>query len=59
MPAEPGPITAAPCDGTGAIDRATGLCRGCFRTLDEIADWGGASDGEKRAILRAIEQRRR
>jgi predicted Fe-S protein YdhL (DUF1289 family) len=35
-----------------------GLCRGCYRTLDEIVDWAGADDRTKRMILAAVEQRR-
>lgn len=35
-----------------------GLCAGCFRTLDEIARWAGASDADKRLILAAVAQRR-
>ncbi len=29
----------SPCIGVCAIDDATDLCQGCFRTLDEIQDW--------------------
>lgn len=35
-----------------------GLCVGCLRTLDEIARWGGANEGEQRAILAAVAERR-
>lgn len=34
-----------------------GYCEGCFRTLDEIADWAGRSEDDKRAIWRALPQR--
>jgi predicted Fe-S protein YdhL (DUF1289 family) len=40
------------------MDAVTGLCEGCFRTLDEIARWGGAGEDEKRAILEFIAKRR-
>ncbi|MGH8799774.1 MAG: DUF1289 domain-containing protein, partial [Casimicrobiaceae bacterium] len=30
---------ASPCTSVCTIDRPTGLCAGCFRTLDEIAGW--------------------
>jgi len=36
----------------------TGLCEGCFRTLDEIAGWSRADDDGKRRILSAIATRR-
>jgi predicted Fe-S protein YdhL (DUF1289 family) len=34
------------------------LCEGCFRTLDEIAEWGAASDQRRREILAALAGRR-
>ena len=40
------------------MDAQTGLCEGCLRTLDEIADWGGMPDAGRRAVLGAIESRR-
>lgn len=49
---------ASPCINVCRMDETSGLCAGCFRTLDEIAAWGGASDEEKRAILLAVAQRR-
>ncbi|PKP76129.1 MAG: DUF1289 domain-containing protein [Alphaproteobacteria bacterium HGW-Alphaproteobacteria-3] len=33
------------------------LCRGCGRTLKEIAGWGAMSDGERDAVLRALPER--
>jgi predicted Fe-S protein YdhL (DUF1289 family) len=36
-----------------------GLCRGCLRTLDEIAGWLDFSASEKLAVLQRIEERRR
>lgn len=40
----------SPCVSVCRMDARSGLCEGCFRTLDEIAEWSGASDDEKRAI---------
>jgi predicted Fe-S protein YdhL (DUF1289 family) len=36
-----------------------GLCRGCMRTLDEIAGWLDLSAAEKLAVLERLEERRR
>lgn len=47
----------SPCNRTCTIDPLNGLCRGCARTLDEIAAWPHASIPEKHAILQAIAQR--
>jgi hypothetical protein len=44
-------MIASPCVGVCALDAATGLCRGCARTRDEVARWSAASDTERRAIL--------
>jgi 2-hydroxychromene-2-carboxylate isomerase len=33
------------------LDSARGVCRGCGRTLDEIARWGGMSDAERDEIM--------
>ena len=49
---------ASPCINVCQMDAASGLCRGCFRTLDEIAGWSRASDGEKLRILTAVATRR-
>ncbi|HEU4620686.1 MAG TPA: DUF1289 domain-containing protein [Burkholderiaceae bacterium] len=40
----------SPCMSVCQIDPASGWCRGCFRTLDEIADWSVLDADEKRAI---------
>jgi predicted Fe-S protein YdhL (DUF1289 family) len=40
------------------MDDASGLCAGCFRTLDEIAAWSRLSDDERRAVLAALPSRR-
>ena len=37
----------SPCISVCTIDPHSGLCEGCQRTLDEIATWGGMSDGER------------
>ncbi|MFC4193398.1 DUF1289 domain-containing protein [Novosphingobium lubricantis] len=47
----------SPCTGICTIDTASRLCRGCARTLDEIAAWPGASAARKHAILAAVAQR--
>jgi predicted Fe-S protein YdhL (DUF1289 family) len=41
------------------MDPATRMCRGCFRTVEEIRAWYEASAAEKRAILARLEARRR
>ncbi|HLX29328.1 MAG TPA: DUF1289 domain-containing protein [Casimicrobiaceae bacterium] len=50
---------ASPCISVCRIDDATGLCVGCFRTLDEIAAWGALDDEARRVVWRAIAVRRK
>ena len=48
----------SPCTKVCEIARRSGLCRGCARTIDEIAGWASAPDGEKRRILAELPKRR-
>ena len=41
------------------MDPQSGLCRGCLRTLDEIARWGAMSDAEREAVMRELPSRQR
>lgn len=34
------------------------ICLGCFRTVEDITDWGEASDDERMTILKEAQQRR-
>ncbi len=49
----------SPCISVCAMEIRTGLCRGCLRTLDEIAAWSTLDDAGKRAVWARIEQRAR
>ncbi|WP_206049403.1 DUF1289 domain-containing protein [Novosphingobium sp. PC22D] len=48
----------SPCTGVCRIATETGWCRGCLRTLEEIADWPMLRAPEKRALLARLERRR-
>ena len=48
----------SPCTGVCELDPASGFCRGCLRTLQEIARWGGLSLGERRTVKSALAERR-
>jgi predicted Fe-S protein YdhL (DUF1289 family) len=52
------PEVASPCIQVCQMDPGTGLCRGCLRSLQEIADWLEMTPQEKRATLDRIERRR-
>ena len=55
LPAE-GPVPS-PCICVCTMDAVTGLCIGCYRTLDEIAGWSGMDDAQKRAVWLRLAQR--
>jgi predicted Fe-S protein YdhL (DUF1289 family) len=46
-----------PCINVCKMDPQTGLCEGCYRTIDEIIQWSTASNDTKRAIWQEIRRR--
>lgn len=47
----------SPCVRQCRIDKGTGLCEGCRRTLPEIARWSSMGDDEKRVVLSSLSAR--
>ena len=41
-----------------AVDGASGLCLGCFRSLTEIAGWRTLSEAKRAAIMAELPSRR-
>jgi predicted Fe-S protein YdhL (DUF1289 family) len=56
-PATDGGKVPSPCVNICRMDPKTGLCEGCFRTIDEIAQWGTATEAMKRAVWGEIKRR--
>lgn len=48
----------SPCVSLCRIDAASGLCEGCWRSLDEIAAWSRMSDADKRQVWQTLALRR-
>jgi predicted Fe-S protein YdhL (DUF1289 family) len=48
----------SPCVSICRLDEKTGLCVGCFRTIDEIRDWMIMPPNERQTVLRQIDERR-
>jgi predicted Fe-S protein YdhL (DUF1289 family) len=48
----------SPCIQVCQIDPGSGLCRGCLRSLDEIASWPNLGAREKLAVLARLALRR-
>jgi uncharacterized protein len=55
--ASPALPVPSPCISVCRMDAPTGLCMGCWRTIDEIAGWSTLGDDAKREVWRLIEQR--
>ncbi|MBN8450750.1 MAG: DUF1289 domain-containing protein [Candidatus Accumulibacter sp.] len=49
---------ASPCINVCRMDAGTGLCLGCFRTIEEIAVWSRTSNDQRLKVLLAVERRR-
>lgn len=65
MPVEGGSATAkdlvtvdSPCVNICAISDKTGMCEGCYRTIDEIAAWGRMGADERRRIMSQLPARK-
>jgi predicted Fe-S protein YdhL (DUF1289 family) len=44
----------SPCIGICDVDLRTQVCKGCHRTLQEIAEWTTKSDDERQAIMERV-----
>ena len=47
----------SPCTSVCRMDRDSGLCQGCLRTLDEICQWSQATPEHKRVVWGRIADR--
>jgi len=47
----------SPCVKVCEIDARSGYCRGCYRTITEIARWTQFSARQKRKVWQLIERR--
>jgi predicted Fe-S protein YdhL (DUF1289 family) len=47
-----------PCINICTLDRASGLCLGCGRTIDEIARWSTMSEAERSRIMTELAARK-
>jgi predicted Fe-S protein YdhL (DUF1289 family) len=50
---------SSPCCRVCVVDPVSGLCKGCGRTLAEIARWGTMSEAERRAVMAGLDDRMR
>lgn len=47
----------SPCTNVCRIEKRSGFCEGCRRTVDEIIAWPTATNDQKRAILTSLPAR--
>jgi len=47
----------SPCINVCRMDPKTGLCEGCFRSIEEIAQWSTATEEMKRRVWKEIRKR--
>lgn len=47
-----------PCIDVCTLDPVTGLCEGCARTIEEIAQWASYTPSERRRIMAELEGRK-
>lgn len=52
-------MISTPCIKICEIDPASRLCRGCGRSLNEIAMWGNMSEAQRLQIMATLQQRLR
>ena len=50
-------VIVSPCTGVCAIED-NDRCRGCARSLDEIAAWGTMTPAERDAVMAMLPERR-
>jgi len=47
-----------PCINICTLDRASGLCLGCGRTVEEIARWSTMGEAERKRIMTELAARK-
>lgn len=47
-------FVVSPCIAVCDMDASTGLCLGCYRSLEEIARWSRSTPGVKRQVWQTL-----
>ena len=47
----------SPCISICKLNKSTGFCDGCFRTINEISQWPSMTDVERISLLETLRQR--
>lgn len=54
----PKPTASSPYIKLCVIDRLSGLCEGCGRTLQEVMQWGAMGEDERLQIMAQLPERK-
>ena len=54
---DPTALVTSPCISVCRMDDNSGLCIGCYRTIDEIVAWGRLPEKGRRAVWQNIRRR--
>ncbi len=58
LPGQPPRPVVTPCVKVCIVDGPTGLCLGCYRTLQEIGGWSALTDERRAGIMAELSSRR-
>ena len=58
LPRQPPRPVVTPCVKVCIVDGPTGLCLGCYRTLQEIGGWSALTDERRAEIMAELSSRR-
>ncbi|MEK9671911.1 MAG: DUF1289 domain-containing protein [Rhodospirillaceae bacterium] len=50
-------LLISPCISVCVVDEPTGYCKGCWRTVDEIAAWGTMIRAKRLEVLERLAKR--
>jgi len=50
-------MVESPCVKICTLDARSGLCLGCGRSIDEIAQWTGMSAAQRRRVMAELPER--
>ena len=50
-------MIVSPCISICKLNKSTGFCDGCFRTINEISQWPSMTDLERMSLLETLRQR--
>jgi predicted Fe-S protein YdhL (DUF1289 family) len=53
----PSETIVSPCIGVCSMNEASGLCEGCYRTIEEIRDWWDMAPAQRGTVMQRLDQR--